>query len=221
VVETGLDRELGKTQDALLARFVPDARVRRVRWSGRDATLRTRHRHAAPVRPWWIGRRVRRPWAFPAYCSPPRTTHTCSRRDLTRPARGGSKRLPGHGWGARVPPRLCRAEVRIWPFTSMRHFPLIAIPHTHDLLPAPKSQHRRTCLRGDAGRSPSMPDPALTRYRELASVAAFRHDRRLDEYSSSLGIDGLEQSDRIDKRHKFSRTGPCRAALGRAALPSA
>jgi pimeloyl-ACP methyl ester carboxylesterase len=33
VVETELDRELGKTQDALLARFAPDAQVRRVRWS--------------------------------------------------------------------------------------------------------------------------------------------------------------------------------------------
>lgn len=39
MVETELDRELGKTQDALLARFAPDARVRRVRWSEGETQL--------------------------------------------------------------------------------------------------------------------------------------------------------------------------------------
>jgi hypothetical protein len=38
-LETELDRELGKTQDALLARFAPDARVRRVRWSEGETQL--------------------------------------------------------------------------------------------------------------------------------------------------------------------------------------
>ena len=32
-VETELDRELEKTQAALLARFAPETRVRRIRWS--------------------------------------------------------------------------------------------------------------------------------------------------------------------------------------------
>ena len=32
-VETELDRELAKAQATLLARFAPDARVRRIRWS--------------------------------------------------------------------------------------------------------------------------------------------------------------------------------------------
>ena len=32
-METELDRELEKAQAALLARFAPDTRVRRIRWS--------------------------------------------------------------------------------------------------------------------------------------------------------------------------------------------
>ena len=38
-METGLDRELEKAQAALLARFAPDARVRRIRWSQGETQL--------------------------------------------------------------------------------------------------------------------------------------------------------------------------------------
>jgi pimeloyl-ACP methyl ester carboxylesterase len=39
VVETELDRELAETQAALLARFTPDVRVRRIRWSQGETQL--------------------------------------------------------------------------------------------------------------------------------------------------------------------------------------
>ena len=38
-METELDRELAKAQAALLARFAPDTRVRRIRWSGGETQL--------------------------------------------------------------------------------------------------------------------------------------------------------------------------------------
>ena len=59
-VETELDRELENAQAALLARFAPDARVRRIPLvAGRDPALRARQRAAASVRPRWVGRRIR------------------------------------------------------------------------------------------------------------------------------------------------------------------
>ena len=60
MVDEELDRELEKAQAALLARFAPETRVRRIRWSqGETQLFELGVRRAAAVRPRWVGRRIR------------------------------------------------------------------------------------------------------------------------------------------------------------------
>ena len=55
-----LDRELEKAQAALLARFAPDTRVRRIRWSqGETQVFELGSGAPAALRPRWVGRRIR------------------------------------------------------------------------------------------------------------------------------------------------------------------
>ena len=89
-----LDRVLEKTQAALLARFAPDTRVRRVRWSQGETQLFELGSGAPlPVRPRWVGRRVRdRAYSLSARTEPPR-----SRGRSSGSRAGRSVRLPRRG----------------------------------------------------------------------------------------------------------------------------